>query len=134
MLVYTPPDKCVPISSPRIWPAHLEHASAPHPPLSTGKVLAENFASWRPYAAFKVQLAGERMFFPAGDVQPWNRDYDKARQIFTSKILMSGVIAQHSVLYADSKKQVGWKREGVGRRGWDERQEDEVHTVASTGD
>lgn len=78
--------------------------------------MAGNVASWRPYAAFKVQLAGERMFFPAGDAQPWNRDYDKARQIFTSKVLMSGVVAQHSVLYADNKKQVGWSREGGGGR------------------
>ena len=30
--------------------------------------------------------------------------------------MVSGVVAQHSVLYADNKKQVGWNREGVGAR------------------
>ena len=41
---------------------HTKDSSPPHPPLSTGKVVAENVASWRPYTAFKVQLSGAGLF------------------------------------------------------------------------
>eukprot|EP00955_Chlamydomonas_euryale_P043997 352775-Chlamydomonas_euryale.AAC.12 len=47
-----------------------------------GGLIGSTTGEWRKYACYKVSLFGFERFFPHGEAQHWNQDYDAAVQIF----------------------------------------------------
>jgi len=81
-----------------------------------GGLIGSTTGEWRKYACYKVSLFGFERFFPHGEAQHWNQDYDAAVQIFKPASLVGAAArAQHAMLYAADR---GRRVEFGELRGW----------------